>query len=104
MTVGELLQRISADELTEWMAYERIAGPLGPDRGDYQAGVIAATIANVNRKKNSRKYRPADFIPRWMREAAKTPEQMRTKLIELTRLFGGTVLGEDGKPVEEGGG
>lgn len=100
MTVGELLERISGDELTEWMAYERIAGPIGPDRGDHQAGVIAATIANVNRKKNARKFSPRDFIPRWMRQGARTPEQMRMKLIELTHLFGGKVLDEDGQETQ----
>lgn len=96
MTVEELLARISSAELTDWIVYERIAGPLGPARGDTQAGVVASTIANVNRGKNGKKYKPADFIPQWSRPGARTPGQMRTKLIELTRLFGGRIKGEGG--------
>ena len=94
MTVAELLARISAAELTDWLAFERIAGPLGPDRADVQAGIVASTIANVNRGKRGRKYKPADFIPQWSRPGARTPQQMRTKLIELTRRFGGKIAGE----------
>ncbi|MGW2545167.1 phage tail assembly protein T, partial [Kitasatospora sp. NPDC001574] len=28
------LDRISSAELTDWIAYERITGPIGPERGD----------------------------------------------------------------------
>ncbi|MCP2339160.1 phage tail assembly protein T [Actinomadura rupiterrae] len=65
MTVGRLLATIDARELAEWSAYERVAGPLGPDRGDYQAAIIAATIANGNRDEKSEPFTPADFLPDW---------------------------------------
>lgn len=28
--MGEMLERMSSRELTEWAAYERVAGPVGP--------------------------------------------------------------------------
>src|SRR3546814_10930115 len=54
-TVAELDVRMSSSELTEWMVYEKITGPLGRRRGDIQAATIAATIANANRSKKSKK-------------------------------------------------
>lgn len=97
MTVGELLSRASGSELADWVAYERIAGPLGPDRGDVQAGVIASTMANVMRGKSGRIFKPKDFIPQWDRPVARTPEAMRNALMALTRKLGGKIRkrGED---------
>lgn len=65
MTVEELLARIDSAELTEWAAYERIEGPLGPARGDIQAAVVAKTLADVNRGKNQQPHNLTDFIPTW---------------------------------------
>lgn len=61
MTVGELRQRMSAAELQSWIAYSRVE-PIGEYRGDLRAGVIASTIANVNRGKNSPVKSPKDFM------------------------------------------
>lgn len=48
------------------MAYEELTGPLDDRRrGDHQASVIAATIANANRGKRSKRYRPGDFLIDW---------------------------------------
>ena len=56
--VGELGARISARELSEWAAFERIEGPLGLERADMQAAIVASVIANTNREKNQRPYLP----------------------------------------------
>jgi hypothetical protein len=94
MTVAEMLGKCSAQELTDWAAFEHIDGPLGAVRGDIQAGIVAATIANVNRGKSSRHFKPADFMPQWDRPGARTPEAMRSLMIALTRQLGGTVRGD----------
>jgi len=47
------------------MAYERVAGPLGGQRIDIGAAVVAATLANINRAKGSRSYDIDDFMPKW---------------------------------------
>ena len=57
----ELLSRCDSYELAEWAAYHSIE-PIGGVRGDLQSGIIASTIANVNRGKNSKPYSPADFM------------------------------------------
>jgi len=62
MTVRELLLRIDAKELAEWSAYYSIE-PFGTFRSDLQAGIIASTVANCNRAKNSKTFSPDDFMP-----------------------------------------
>lgn len=62
----------------EFMVYEGIE-PFGGLRGDVQAAMVCATLANVNRGKETDKiYTPEDFMPRWEPvppPAPKTPEQ-----------------------------
>ena len=91
MPVAELLARTPSRELTDWMAYEKMTGPLGPERADLHAGIIAATIANANRGKGKRRFRPADFMPKWDRPRATTPSAMANMLKTLTRKMGGRV-------------
>lgn len=97
MTVGELLRRIDSRELTAWAAYERVAGPLGPERLDILAAIIAATIANANRTKKGKAFKPADFMPNWgqaTRAAQPQTEHDHLRLIRgLNRAFGGEERG-----------
>lgn len=55
---------MSARELSEWMAYDRI-DPFGEERGDLRAGILASLLANINRdrKKKSDPFSPLDFMP-----------------------------------------
>jgi len=62
MTVREMLARIDSKELSEWMAYYEL-NPFGTVRDDLQAGIVASTIANVNRGKNDKSFTPSDFMP-----------------------------------------
>lgn len=94
MTVGELLGRIGSRELTEWMAYYALE-PFGAERGDLQAGIVAATVANVNRdkKKQREPFTPQDFMPDWEKSARKregrSMEELLAKVQELNAAFGG---------------
>jgi len=63
MTVEELLNRISSKELSEWIAFYSIE-PFGEDREDLRMGILASTIANSNRGKNTKPFTPQDFIPK----------------------------------------
>jgi len=64
MTPREVLVRHTSRELTEWMAFFELE-PWGSEIEDYRFGVVASTIANVNRdpKKRSKPYEPTDFFP-----------------------------------------
>lgn len=90
MTVGEMLARISSRELSEWAAYEQLTGPLGGRRGDVQAAIIAATVANAQRSKG-RALLPKDFIPKWDKPKAMTPEEMWAAAMQANASLGGTI-------------
>lgn len=92
MPVSELLERVSSRELTEWQAYEVVTGPIGPARGDVQAAIVAATVANSNRGKG-KPLTPADFVPEWDREPTQTVEEQLAIAYALNAAFGGTVEG-----------
>jgi len=64
------------------MAYDAIE-PFGGGRGDLQAGIVAATVANVWRGKNQRAMAPADFMPKFEQPKKQTVAEMR----DLARLF-----------------
>jgi hypothetical protein len=66
MPVGEMLQRMSGQELAEWQAYERVYGPIGvEERLDRTAAVIANQVANSLRGPKSKPSEVDDFMPRW---------------------------------------
>ncbi|MCD0450763.1 DUF4035 domain-containing protein [Actinocorallia sp. API 0066] len=71
------------------MAYEQIAGPLGPARADAQAALVASVIANANRGKG-RRFTPADFMPAWDRQPQSLHEQIAAIKAHHRRLGGTT--------------
>lgn len=93
MTVADLDSRLDSYELTEWMVFEKMTGPLGRRRNDIQAATIAATIANANRGKGGRKFKMQDFLIPYGGERRKSPEQMLAAIRSLNRSMGGTEHG-----------
>ena len=79
MTVAELLSRVSAAELTEWEAFDRL-DPFTRERDDLRAGIVASTIANVNRGKGKRAYTPKDFMPDYRPKGARLAEKARAAI------------------------
>lgn len=96
MPVGEMLARTTSAELTEWMAYEQMTGPLGPERMDILAAQLCAVVANANRDRKSRAAKPKDFLPNWDRGKGEPQTWQQTKGIAqaLNAAFGGTVNGK----------
>lgn len=93
MTVADLDSRLGSAELTEWIAFERITGPLGRRRQDIQAATIAATVANANRGKKGKKFKMEDFLIPYGEEARKSPEQMLQIIKGLNKSMGGEERG-----------
>lgn len=79
MTVGELLSRVSSAELTEWMAFD-LVDPFGAERADLRAGIVASTIANVNRGKGKKAYSPKDFMPDYRPKGTRLAAKARAAL------------------------
>lgn len=84
-----MLADIDSDELTEWIAYEKVTGPLGPRRLDVLHGIHTAVVANTAAAKG-RKARPRDFIPEWDQDREPDFEQMLATARTLTTALGGT--------------
>jgi len=61
MSVAQAQRQIDSREYSEWLAYDRF-DPIGLDRGDWQAALIASTVANSVRAKGDRPSRVEDFV------------------------------------------
>jgi hypothetical protein len=59
-TVAEWQDVMSSEEFSEWAAYYEL-NPFGPKRADYQAAVIARTIAQANAPKG-KTFQIKDFV------------------------------------------
>ncbi|MGW2580840.1 phage tail assembly protein T [Streptomyces virginiae] len=93
----ELLATHSSAELTEWIAYEQITGPIGPARDDILMAILAATVSNANRGKG-RKARVLDFLPKWDRTKKRMAWQdMLTAVKSINRTMGGNDLTQGGE-------
>jgi len=93
MPVRELLARTSSRELSEWLAYEKITGPLDSRlRGDIAAGIVSATIVNSQGPKKRAKV--SDFIPTWFKRK-KTPAEIWQDVVRANAALGGTVKTKD---------
>lgn len=72
------------------MAYADVE-PFGPDADAWRAGIIASTIANVNRKKGSRPFSPQDFMPAEPLTAAEQAEALQARIHAAMMGAGGRV-------------
>ncbi|MGW2543418.1 phage tail assembly protein T, partial [Kitasatospora sp. NPDC001574] len=81
------LDRISSAELTDWIAYERITGPIGPERGDVLHGILTATVHNTAAKK---KREPSDFVPKWAGKVRQSWQDMLAAVRAANAALGGT--------------
>lgn len=61
MTVGELLDRMSGQELAEWRAFSLLE-PFGEERADMRSAMVAQILANVNRGKDQAPFKLEDFL------------------------------------------
>ena len=79
------------------MAYERVTGPLGPERLDLLFAIVAATVSNTARGKNQRAKEPKDFLPKWDVGAPGMHwEEMLAEVRAMNARMGGTDLTNGG--------
>jgi hypothetical protein len=102
MSVRRLLGEMDSREITEWMAYEMVE-PFGPWREDVRAGVIASTIANVNRGKSSKPFKPTDFVLEFgkQRKPVDDTALMMAQMQMFAAVQNATVSDESGTPAAE---
>ena len=63
MTLHDLREQMSAEELMLWVAYDR-QSPIGDIRGDIQASIIAASTLQAQ----GAKVTTSDMMPQWAQE------------------------------------
>ncbi len=64
--------------MAEFIALDRI-DPWGEWRADLRAGIVASTLANVNRGKKTKAYTAKDFMPFWQIESEHQRMENRPK-------------------------
>jgi len=94
MSVRRLLAEVDSRELAEWQAFDRL-DPIGQDRDDWRAGIVAATVANRSRGKGERAYSPADFVPDFDPQPP-THAELAEK-VKLLALAWGAEVATDGR-------
>ena len=76
MTVAELKERMTHAEFIRWIAYSRME-PWGYDMDNWRAGLIASTMANVNRGRKGKSYKPSDFMPQRQKTQREVQQDVR---------------------------
>ncbi len=97
MTVGELLERISSRELSEWMVFYTLE-PFGSQADYLGHAITASTIANLMRDPRKQKaMKPEDFMPKFdeaiKERKEKSPEEMWLNFKTWALLAGAKKLG-----------
>ncbi len=62
MPVREAQSKIDSAEFSEWMAFHNIE-QFTLSKTDHLLSTVCAILANVHRAKNSKVYKPSDFMP-----------------------------------------
>lgn len=90
MTLQDLRERMSAEELLLWMAYDQ-GSPISDSRGDILAAVTAAAAFQAQGAKVS----ALDLIPKWKPEAV-TPKDEGQEAHEGEELLKAFLAGKAG--------
>jgi len=78
-TVGELEQRLTAAELSEWLAYDSLE-PIGGMRTDFGFAMLASMYANAHRRSSDAPAKVTDFMPFLNQPKEQTPTDMMAVL------------------------
>jgi len=62
------MHTMTAEEFGLWQ-YEYSVRPWGEIRADMMGGIVASTVANVNRGKDTEPFSAYDFMPKYGRKA-----------------------------------
>jgi hypothetical protein len=62
--------------------------PIGDTRWDFGFGVVASTIANVNKRKGSELSKPSEFMPLLPKPKQSLAQKMRAGLMNLGKRKG----------------
>jgi len=84
-----MLSRMSSKELMEWIAFFTLE-PFGSEIDFMGHAITASTVANVNRPKGRKAYKPDDFMPKFEKK-----EQTVDEMIQIAQAMTIAMGGED---------
>lgn len=95
MSLKRAQREVDSREFTEWQAYWQLE-PWGEDRADLRTGIVASTLANIHRSRDSEAFTPRDFMPTFDLVPPPVDQDdliaQHQQLLEgLTRAVGGTI-------------
>jgi len=92
---------MTSREFAEWMAFARLE-PLGERRGDWQAALVASTVANVNRDPKQRKdpFTPSDFLLEWSTDDQERERQTWQEQLHIAEMLNVAFGGRDLRQTE----
>jgi hypothetical protein len=88
------LRNISSRELSEWEAFYGLE-PFGERKADYRAGIIAATVANVNLPSGHQAMGADDFFPEPQFDEAEDDEEPWVQQLAMAELITAAYGGQD---------
>lgn len=92
MPINRMLASMTSAELAEYMALERVDGPIGEARADLRAGILASAMVNHSAHPPKSPVTPLTFMPFAPKRQVAGPIRLhdpkaQQRLIEQT-LFG----------------
>lgn len=81
-----MLAGLPAQTFVRWIAYDQL-DPFGGEREDLRMAIEASALCNMLRAKNTRRFKPADFLPRFDRTATQTAQDMHAKMMQFAMMF-----------------
>lgn len=93
--MDELLRQISSRELSEWIAFASLE-PIGDERGDWQAALVASVVAEAarDRKRRRKPFAPKEFLLTFeSKQRQKQGWDEQLQIVEMLNVaFGGRDL------------
>ena len=84
-----VLRELDAEEFGWWAALYRV-DPWGEERADLRNGILCSLVATALSGKGSKKYKPADFMPKFG-ERRKAKRSLYSQFRAITVAAGGKV-------------
>lgn len=78
-----MLRTMSARQFGEWLAFDEL-DPIGDERGDLHAGIVAAAVLAPWRAEGADPPRPIDLMPRF---GARPPQPRTQSDDEMLQVF-----------------
>lgn len=94
-----MMATMSYAEFSAWKKLDAIE-PIGPKRSDFQAGLIASTVKNVNASRGSSAKSPHDFMPLQKHRKAMASQLSSKTVDDQVRAVMGALMrrGKNGGP------